>query len=546
MIRRHALPLVIVLAVLVSALVPLEARRGFEGTTPSRTGQRVPATLYDVEGVRVHLQEDRPTEAEIAQAQKEDLDHLKKRMPALENDRGDRWPVLVWGNHRKGGPYAEAMVEAFVERGIGPLFNASASIRQAQSMLPQLKAFRDRGYPLIMLPQGWVQRAFRFPPDGTACEHLPPAKRETENRDFTCPAWMMENPAVLTHAGNAFAVCQYLKQNGIEPEALFMDYETGVYLRNGAENAERLRPAMEEALKCPRCLERFGRDRMNTLEKYSALCEEVRAYTYRIGFVEPVKQVFPDCRTGNYYVYPIRRLPFPENEYPSYGWTGSGMDVAQPRCYFTPGWFGGGGDRAKMNWNIFYYCMDRFSSCARVLKDGEIMVPWVGYLWGHAAAKKKAARGNKIAEADAYREMAIHTLLRGAETIAVFAPGRITRELPEEYKKEDYPRRDLGQYILNVLDVQQGYDAILRFNDHLRKGKVLNLETPGERNVLDENTAYWSGVGTDERALIRTVTFHEPTVKTVEVFDRKVELPFRMKGQFFWVYPNGRVEEIEE
>ncbi|MFW5798703.1 MAG: hypothetical protein ACOCXX_03510, partial [Planctomycetota bacterium] len=380
--------------------------------------------------------------------------------------------------------------------------------------------------------------AFAFPPAGTACEHLPPAAPETEHRDFTCPSWAWENPAVYTHAGNINAVCQYWKTQGLEPTALLLDYETGVYLRNGAENRDRLTRAWKEARKCPRCIERFGADGMDSLEKYRDICDRARAHSTKVGFVDPARQVFPDVPIGNYYAWPIRRTNVDKDRLPGYGYEGSGMDVPQPRCYFIPGWRGGR-NQDRVNWGVFQYCIDRFSRCGSVLKEGEIMVPWVGYLWGHGVALRKAEAGCPIAQGDAYREMAIHTMLRGAETIAIFTPGNFNRELPEAYAKMD--RRELGAVMLNVLDIQQGYDDVLQFNDLLRKGKPITFEVP----PIDTPGPVYSGVATDDEAIVRTVTFGEPTVKAVEVLGHKIDLPFKHRGQFFRIDKAGGVTPIE-
>lgn len=458
---------------------------------------------------------------------------LRQQMPPLTNERGDRWPLLLWGT------IPERLKEACVERGLGPLLNYCSSPRRAEEILPTLRYFSERGVPLVILPQGWMQRAFTDPPRGAGADHLPPARPHSDSRDFTCPGWMHENPAVQTHAENARRTCRFLRENGIRPAALFLDFESGAYLRNIFDREEHVRAAMEEALKCPRCLRRFGAENMDSLQQYRQVVNRARAHAIRTGFTDPVRAVFPNVKTGNFFAYPRYRLPRPEGRYPAYGWKGSGMDVAQPRCYFVAGWGGNGRSVPHVSWNVFSYCLRRFSRCAGVLEDDETMVPWVGYLFGHAASRKKAARGAQIASSEAYREMVRHVMLRGAETLAIFNPYELTDRLPDEY--EGMERAELGPWMLNVRDIQQAYDEMLAFNDILRSGRPLNLDLPPDTTELDERTAIWSGVATEKEALVRTVSFGPELSKTIVVFGRKVELPFGREGRFFRLTPDGQV-----
>jgi len=503
---------------------------------------------YTIPELRKDLTPEERTEILRKRAEMEErsLAVLRQYIPPLSHARGDRWPILVWAH---AGDTPEQW-QAWIDRGISPLFQDVSSPAQTERALPRLRYFRDRSVPLIILPQGWVQRAHRQPPAGTGCDHLPPARPshatidEMEpNRDFTCPSWVYSNPALEVHAENAKRVCELLKRHGTKPASIWLDAESGVYLRNGAENEDRLRAALAEARKCSRCVERFGIEGLQDLRQYSDIADAALGYAYRVGFVDPVRSVFPGLPVGNFYAHPVRREPAVPGKHPAYGWSGSGFNVAQPRCYYIPGWRGAGRSQEMMDWNVFLYCIGRFSSCARVLEPGEILVPWVCYIWSNRNAPRQAKRGLKIASAHGYREMAIHTLLRGAETIAIFSPRPPGEMLPEDFNTME--RAAMGGFALNVLDVQRGYDEVLAFNDHLRRGKVLNYDIDGEYRRLDERTAVWSGVGTETKALVRTVTFGPELTKTIRVWDRDVELTFRRRGRFFWITRDGTVTAVD-
>jgi len=520
-----------------------------EPLAASRGGPIVPEHLssfvgYTTPELREDLTPEERTEMLRKRAEMEErsLAVLRQYIPPLSHPRGDRWPVLVWAD---AGDTPEQW-QAWIDRGISPLFQDVSSPKQTQKALPRLQYFRDRGAPLVILPQGWVQRAHCPPPRGTGCDHLPPARPshatidEMEpNRDFTCPSWVYMNPALEVHAENAKGVCELLKKHGIRPASIWLDAESGTYLRNGAENEDRLQAALAEARKCARCVERFGGEGLQSLQQYRDIADAALGYAYRVGFVDPVRSVFPGMPAGNFYAHPIRREPAVPGKYPAYGWSGSGFNVAQPRCYYIPGWRGAGRDQDMMDWNVFYYCIEHFSSCARVLEPDEILVPWVCYIWSNRNAPRQAKRGLKIASPRGYREMAIHALLRGAETIAIFSPRPPGEPLPEDFSIMD--RSEMGGFALNVLDIQRGYDDVLAFHDHLRRGKVLNYDIDGEYRCLDERTAVWSGVGTERKALVRTVTFGPELSKSIRVFDRDVELAFRRQGQFFWITRDGVV-----
>ena len=97
----------------------------------------------------------------------------------------------------------------------------------------------------------------------------------------------------------------------------------------------------------------------------------------------------------------------------------------------------------------------------------------------------------------------------------------------------------VGQWVYDVMDVQLAFNEVLEFNEMLRRGKVLNLDVTGEYRRLDETSATWSGVATDEKALVRTICFGRPLRKKISVFGRQIELPFEREGRFFWVTPDG-------
>jgi len=478
----------------------------------------------------------------------ENLGLIRKYIAPLTHPLGGRLPVLVWQTPDTPTGLElgdiEGVWDTYMERGIMPLCNPVSSVEAAREYLPIFKYISSKGYPIVFLAQGWVQRVFmRRRADGGRdlyCPHEPPAR--ADHHWLACPSYMMETPRLRKQAEAAEAVCRVLKDAGLEVRMIMIDYESAAYLRNRADEEEHVREAMTEAMKCPRCLKRFGRERLSTPDGYRRVVDEARAYTIRVGLTEPCRKVFPNILLGNFFAWPVdREQPRRPGFYSAYGWPGSGMNVAQPRCYIPAGWGGAGKSREKINWNAFYYCMSSFSRAKRVLHDGEMMIPWLSILQ-QGRYQPRIQKGSPLPSRETMREVVRHTMLRGAETFAVFI-GRFRGVYPPDFK---YPLlAEASQWVYNVMDVQAAFNEMLEFNDFLRKGKVLNLDVTGEYSRLDETTATWSGVATDEKALVRTVSFGPSVRKSIRVFGKEVELPFDRRGRFFWITPDGTATAVD-
>jgi hypothetical protein len=461
-----------------------------------------------------------------------DLAKLKQNMPPLQHARGARWPIVFWNP----APQAPEMMRAWVLRGVIPLSVAGPG---DPSIRPFLHFLQEHDVPVIFLVQGLVQHAF--------------SKNGQKFGDADSPAWLLENPANATQRAAALAMAKSLQADGIIPTSIWIDFEAGAYLRNQNDQEEKVRALQEKALNNPADVTRFGKEQLSSLEGFQRAVDESRAQVMRENFSDPVHSIFPNAQLGNFFAWPIQRAIAKNparyaNRYPAYGYENSGLTVMQPRCYYTVSW--GSGPKAsqeEINWNVFQYSLDRFSRAASVKKAGEKLVPWIGYLiaddgsGGAEASRKKAALGGVLASPEAYREMVIHTMMRGAETLAVYAPSTLSETLTKEYPP-DFARRELGPLLLNLVDVQSGYDDVLRFNSILRESAILNFDVPAKENP----GAFWSGLQTKEKAVIRTVNFGEETTQAISVFGKQIELPFKKHGQYFWIFPDGKIVPIND
>lgn len=219
------------------------------------------------------------------------------------------------------------------------------------------------------------------------------------------------------------------------------------------------------------------------------------------------------------------------------------MNVAMPRVYMNAGWGGAGRDQGKMNWNAFYCCLEGFSPAASMLREDELLIPWV-HVWLGGRYLDYVMRGRKLPEPWVMSEMACHMMLRGAETFAIWMD--TPDEFPANYPHPEYAA--MGQFVYDVKGVQEGFNEMLQFNSFLRRAKPMTFEVPGQRSELGPQTATWSGMIAEDKGLVRTVAFNDgnSVTKTVNIHDRPIQLTFGPRGQNFWVYPDGKVESAGE
>lgn len=469
---------------------------------------------------------------------------LAKNMPRLEYRRGERWPLLVWGN----APQSMAVLQGLIDRGISPLFNDSASMpRLKATILPQLQLLKKNEMPIVILPQGHTQRLFlpnRKGIPGMSLpnnSHEPPAKPASASGDFACPAWLYENPGLDGQARALTANLSFLKASGIDLAGLLLDFETGAYLRNGAEDEPRVRAAMEQAQQCSRCVKHFGTDAMQTPEQYAKIVEAGRAYAVEQTVSKPAKAIFPHLYMGNFFAYPTNRLPAEPGKYPAYGYEGAGLNILQPRYYVTAGWGGFGKDQRKTSWYCIQHYLAAFSPIAQQRHDDEMLIPWIGHV--HSRNNIKETRGDTYPPPSMYAELVRHMFLRGTETFALFIASKLSGDFPDDFT---VPDKEVGPWLMLTRGVQQGYDDMLRFDGFVRKARPLTFAVPSDTKTFGDETCLWSGVATQTVALVRTVTYATHAArKPVDVFGHHVVLPFTQAGAFYWVFPDGSYRTVD-
>jgi len=474
-------------------------------------------------------------------SQRDVLEKVRQHIKPLAHPLSDRLPILTWQSWTFPTGLEDGRVEEvqqlLMDRGISTLCNPVGIASRAKEYVSILKYRQQQGFPVCILPQGWVQTHFVSDRRGRyKAPHLPPAETTEE---FPCASALRDSRKLERGATQTSEVLKILKDNGIKVSVLLVDFESGAYLRNTGDREEAVQEQAAMAKKCPRCVETFTEEAISSLDGYAKVVDQSRALAIRGMLCDPAREIYSDIHVGNFYAWPINRVPKPEGRWPAYGYEDSGMDIAMPRVYMNAGWGGAGRDQDKMNWNAFYCCLEGFSPAASVLRERELLIPWV-HVWLGGRYLDYVMRGRKLPEPWVMSEMACHMMLRGAETFAIWMD--TPDEFPADYPYPEYAA--MGQFVYDVKGVQEGFNEMLRFNSFLRRAKAMTFEGPGERSELGPQTATWSGMIADDKALVRTVSFNDGSAvtKTVKIFGRPVELTFGPRGRNLWVYPDGQVE----
>ena len=452
----------------------------------------------------------------------------------------DRIPILLWQSSGFPTGLESGRVEknqrVFVDRGCIPLCNPCTTPNRTLKYVPVFKYWQSRGVPVCFLPQGWLQKLFNEDRNGISqCLHHNP---ETQDSRFSCPVAMRNIAAQSEHGQRVRQTLELLRQHDIEVRLVVLDFESGPYLRNLEEREERVLEQIARAMRCERCRDTIAPAALNHPAGFANIVNDVRAETIRNLFVEPARSVFPSLHTANFFAWPVERHPPQPRRWPAYGYENSGLNVAMPRVYLPPGWGGAGTRQDKMNWNAFRACLASFSAAASVIKENELLIPWI-HAWLGGRYLDRSMQGHKVPEIWVMKEMACHMMLRGAESFAIW-PGALIGDFPDDFPYPEFA--DMGQLVYDVKGVQEGYAEMLQYHEFLRTAKPITFDVPGEFNRLGAETATWSGMQNGHVALVRTTSFAErESTEVISVFNRRVKVTFGPRGRNFWVSPDGTV-----
>ena len=474
------------------------------------------------------------------------MGRVYKYIPALDYSMRDRLPLVSI----RDPAATEWEMQSWIDRGFSSLFKSSFTWWGLDSVLDGMHYFNDAGVPIVIMPISSLQNLFNGV--GGGCDHQPPAEPQASNTVYRCPAWMYETPMYDYNSASQIPrisdMCATLEAEGITPRAILYDYESGPELRNSAELEANVWLAIGQATNCPRCVARFGIPAMDTPEEYQDIVDAARAYSIKTGQTDIVGSFFPDCYRGGFFDWPVDRSGSVAGTYSAYGWPGSGNNAAGPRVYWTLGWWGSGADQTKADRYGFLYCLQNYSRCAAVMDFGnETMIPWIGHV--ESGTHSQEENGYAFTSPDGIAEIVKHSMLRGAETFAMYSAYKPEDDFPDYYS--DPPRPEAGPWVMLAEGVQAGYNAMLKHHGFLRTATPLNfkidgtlwLDPAGLQAERDTVQYVWSGAANDTRALVRTISFNAApaaTNRTLTVWGQDFPVPFEKGGgASFWLYKDS-------
>jgi len=168
------------------------------------------------------------------------LQSIQTHIKPLSHPMADRLPIVTWQSRNfptglENGQVAEVQ-QLFMDRGLSPLCNPIGSASTAKEYVPILKYRQRHGFPVCILPQGWLQIHFVSDRRGRyKAPHLPPAESSEE---YPCVSALKDSRRIAQGAARTNEVLGLLRDHGIKVTLLVVDFESGAYLRNTGAQAE--------------------------------------------------------------------------------------------------------------------------------------------------------------------------------------------------------------------------------------------------------------------------------------------------------------------
>ncbi len=406
------------------------------------------------------------------------IDEIRKNVPPLKNDRGNRLPMILWDPEHGATGNQDPELEPpeyykdLLARGL------TEHIDIDERMIPIALALQKAGSPVIMMRGRGDTWPADLAGDPKEWQHQFDAGFAPKEYVHACPAllagWALNGRHIR-------ATLQKYKDAGITVDAVWMDWEGDPI--GGAER-------YEQALHCARCRATLPPGVLANAKSFSDY--SWRHYMDLGGtyLAAPVLEVFPACSVTNWRVTvstPARPVRNWENQaycavVPPF------FTASNPVAYgntlswslWKPGWKK---DREHVDQFYTYLLLNETSDDAAnrlIWTPQRTAVPWV-CRWCPDDEDPKIP----IMSRERYREVLRHLWLRGISGMQIFNPMRP------------------GFETLAVAEVQDAaavYDEMLAHRDFLDHGAPICLDLP----QMQDDGVLWSGLRWGDRAIVRT------------------------------------------
>jgi len=443
------------------------------------------------------------------------IDDVVRVIPELDEPLGADFPVFIWGAPEAAGRDALEVERLLQARGLCVPPNIGLADEEGLDAAAAIIRFRhEQGWAAAVLCQSWGQ--VHFGPK-RAPAHEPPAEQDPKR--YPCIARYEE--LIPRARARAEADLDALVERGVAPDLLLMDWEAW-YRKVWQADPAGLEDVLAQARACPVCSERLPAEYLDSPAGLLRGLELIRGDITRRAFVEPVKERFPEAHVGNYFCSSHVRSDEPLDEcHRIVGWYGSGLDCSQPSAYGR--YWTYHRDPEFVGWNVLWKYLGEFSHMARHQVGDEYQLPWSARLLTYQPEEPFEARGVQVWAwpRESYREYLRHVMLRGARSLCVFKPN-----------KQSEGNRLM--YLTELQDVLGVFGEMRRFAEILRVGEPLNLADPPGEPYSAEGAVVWSGMATDQQAVLRAVSFtgQAETVQ-IDVFGESITLEAPPAGRTY-------------
>ena len=402
------------------------------------------------------------------------IEEFFNRVPELQHDRADRWPMIMWEGISLE-PQPVEVYEKLLKRGL------TQHVRMDPDMIPVALTLQEAGSPVIMMQGKGGEWPYRLAgdPDQWAHVYEEGYEPESERRGKAClpvlTAWELA-------ARRVRQTLREFRDAGVTVDAVWMDWEgEPLGSSRGYENARH----------CTRCQKLLPPEVLASRADYRDYCW--RLYLELVGtyLSAPAREIFPGVSTTNWMAV------YSTIERPARGaWWEDELPPSVPPMLTATNPVGyGNTNYYRWEWKDSYPLdrehVDQFYShiLLRQVSDNAAnrmkFAPQVdSFPWVIRWCPDTLDPSIPILSRARYREMLRHIWLRGADGMQIF----------------NASRKGYDELVFNeVVDAVRVYDEMLVYREFLDDGRVMNTDVP----PLQDQGVIWSGLRLEDRALLR-------------------------------------------
>jgi hypothetical protein len=422
------------------------------------------------------------------------LDALLKRIPPITANTQGRLPLITWepfittakdNSFSKFVPLSEDNYKALNQRGL------AQAIPMRAEYIPIAAAMQKAGMPVVLMEGNGGDV-----PGSLAIDSL-----HKLPKDFKYKGTLHPCPLLLagwhTQAMKTRAVLQKFKDANINISAAWLDWENEPWWTQDE---------WEQSRSCERCKELFSPGILDSYPSYRDFIVRFRQQLYSTYLAAPIREFYPKCVITNWAVVHSSpelltlhywgRFRFPPMNIGLFNATNPvayGNDIEYSLVWDkvwkkpkeTPL------NQENMDKLYTYVMLSQVSedvANAQKMAPESLSIPWVCRYCPDLEDPKVP-----ILSRTRYREILRHIWLRGADSLQIFNAYRT--KYPEIRAEE-------------VEDAVASYAEAMEYRHIIETGTVMNTNVPG----VEDTSAIWSGMNTDNEAVIRAFS---PINKTV-------------------------------